>query len=81
MFDWFQEKEKQDPTIFLAWNEKIGKTFSDIKVKDLSSENGVDILIKKLITFFSKGTNQAAHLVYEKFETLQLHLNPKSHSS
>ena len=74
-------KEKQDPAIFLAWNEKIGQTCSDIKVNDLNSENGVDILIKKLISFFSKDTNQAAYLVYEKFETLQLHSNPKPHSS
>ena len=54
----------------MSLNEKIKKTCSDIKVKDLNSEDGVDILIKKLKSLFSKDTNQAAYLAY-KFESLK----------
>ena len=41
-------KDKQGPTIYLSLDEKIRKTCSDIKVKDLDSENGVNILVNKL---------------------------------
>lgn len=60
MFDF--EKDKQGPAIYLSFNEKIRKTCSDIKVKDLNYEDGVNILLKKLRSLFSKGTNQAAYL-------------------
>ena len=65
------EKEKQGQAIYLSLNEKIRKMCSDIKVKDLNSEDGVDILIKKLKSLFSKDNNQAACLVYDKFETFK----------
>ena len=48
------EKEKQGPAIYLSLNEKIKKTCSDIKVKDLNSEDGVDILIKRLNLYFQR---------------------------
>ena len=60
MFDF--EKDKQGPAIYLSLNEKIRKMFSDIKVKDLNNEDGVNILLKKLRSLFSKDTNQAAYL-------------------
>ena len=60
MFDF--EKDKQGPAIYLSLNEKIRKTCSDIKVKDLNNEDGVNILLKKLRSLFSKDTNQAAYL-------------------
>ena len=60
MFDF--EKDKQGPAIHLALNEKIRKTCSDIKVKDLNNEDGVNILLKKLRSLFSKDTNQAPYL-------------------
>ena len=42
------DKDKQGPTIYLSLDEKIRKTCSDIKVKDLNSENGMDILVNML---------------------------------
>ena len=60
MFDF--EKDKQGPAIYLSLNEKIRKMCSDIKVKDLNNEDGVNILLKKLRSLFSKDTNQAAYL-------------------
>ena len=60
MFDF--KKDKQGPAIYLSLNEKIRKTCSDIKVKDLNNEDGVNILLKKLRSLFSKDTNQAAYL-------------------
>ena len=55
------EKDKQGPAIYLSLNEKIRKTCSNIKVKDLNNEDGVDILIKKLTSLFSKDANQATY--------------------
>ena len=55
----------------MSLDEKIRKTCSDIKVKDLNSENGVDILVNKLKSLFAKDINQAAYLAYNKFETFK----------
>ena len=65
------EKDKQGPVIYLSLDEKIRKTCSDIKVKDLNSDDGVDILINKLKSLFAKDSNQAAYLAYDKFETFK----------
>ena len=65
------EVKKQGPAIYLSLDEKIRKTCSDIKVKDLNSEGGVDILINKLKALFAKDSNQAAYLAYDKFETFK----------
>ena len=65
------EKDKQGPAIYLSLDEKIRKTCSDIKVKDLNSDDGVDILINKLKSLFAKDSNQAAYLAYDKFETFK----------
>ena len=52
----------------MSLDEKFRKTCSDIKVKDLNSENGVDILVNKLKSLFEKDINEAAYLAYDKFE-------------
>ena len=65
------EKEKQGPAIYLSLDEKIRKTCSDIKVKDLNSQNGIALLIAKLKGLFAKDSNQAAYLAYDKFETFK----------
>ena len=65
------DKDKQGPTIYLSLDKKIRKTCSDIKVKDLNSENGVYILVNTLKSLFVKGNNQAAYLAYDKFETFK----------
>ena len=52
----------------MSLDEKIRKTCSNIKVKDLNSENGVDILVNKLKSLFAKDINEAAYLAYDKFE-------------
>ena len=65
------DKDKQGPTIYLSLDKKIRKTCSDIKVKDLNSENGVYILVNTLKSLFVKDNNQAAYLAYDKFETFK----------
>ena len=42
---------------------------SDIQVKDLKSDDEVKIQIKKLKSLFTKDTNQAAFLAYDKLES------------
>ena len=69
------DKDKQGPTINLSLDEKIRKTCSDIKLKDLNSDNGVDILVNKLKSLFTKDINQAAYLAYDKFETFKRHID------
>ena len=65
------DKDKQSPAIYLSLDEKIRKTCSDIKVKDLNSEDGVDILVNKLKFLFANDINQAAYLAYDKFKTFK----------
>ena len=65
------EKEKQDPAIYLPLNERIRKRCSTTKVKNINSEDGVDTLIKKLKSLFSKDTNQVAYLADDKFESFK----------
>ena len=48
------DKEKQGPVIYLSLDEKIRKTCSDRKVRDLNSEHGVDILVNNLKSLFAK---------------------------
>ena len=62
------EKDKQGPAIYLSLDEKIRRTCSDIKVKDLNSDDSVDILINKLKSLFAKDSNQAAYLAFETFK-------------
>ena len=65
------DNDKQGPTIYLSLDKKIRKTCSDIKVKDLNSGDGVNILVNKLKSLFAKDINQAGCLAYDKFETLK----------
>ena len=63
------DKDEQGPTIYLSLDEKIRKTCSDIKVKNLKNEHGVDILVNKLKSLFAKDVDQADYLAYDKLET------------
>ena len=65
------DKDKQGPAIYLSLDKKIRKTCSDIKVKDLNSEDGVDILVNKLKFLFPNDINHAAYLAYDKFKTFK----------
>ena len=65
------DKDKQGPAVYLSLDKKIRKTCSDIKVKDLNSEDGVNILVNKLISLFAKDINQATYLAYDKFKTFK----------
>ena len=69
------DKDKQGPAIYLSLGEKIRKTCSDIKVRDINSEDGVDILVNKLKSIFPKYINQAAYLAYDKSETFKRHID------
>ena len=62
------DKKKQGPEIYLSLDENIRKTCCDVKVKDLNSDDGVDILLCKLNSLFAKDINQAAFIAYDKFE-------------
>ena len=57
--EWFHEteiwqcltdlnKKKQGPAIYLSHDENIRKACCDINVKDLSSDNAVNILLREL---------------------------------
>ena len=48
------DKKKQGPAIYLFFDENIRKTCCDIKVKDLNSGDGVNILLCKLKSLFAK---------------------------
>ena len=47
------------------------KTYCDIKIQDLNSDNGVDIHLSKLKSLFAKEINQAEFIAYGKFEMLR----------
>ena len=65
------DKKKQGPAIYLSLDDKIRKMCSDIQVKDLNSDDGVEILITKLKSLFPKDINQATFHAYEKFESFE----------
>ena len=44
-------------------------------MKDLKSENGVDVLVNKLKSLFATDIIQAAYLAYDKFETFKRPIN------
>ena len=80
--DWFHEtknwqcltdleKDKQSPAIYPSLDEKIKKTFSDIKVKDLNSDDGVDLLINNLKSLFAKDSNETAYLADDSLKLLK----------
>ena len=62
------DKKKQVPAIYLSLDEYIRNTCCDIKVKDLNSDDGVDILLCKLKSIFAKDINLAAFIAHDKFE-------------
>ena len=62
------DQKKQGPEIYLSTDVNIWKTCSDIKVKDLNSDDGVNVLLWKLKSLFAKDMNQAAFIAYDKFE-------------
>ena len=62
------DQKKQGPGIYLSTDVNIWKTFCDIKVKDLNSDDGVNVLLWKLKSLFAKDMNQAAFIAYDKFE-------------
>ena len=47
-------KKKQGPAIYLSLDDKIRKTCSNIQVKDLNIDDGIDILITKSKSLFAK---------------------------
>ena len=65
------DKKKQGPAICLSLNDKIRKTCSDIQVKDLNSDDGVEIFITKLKSLFAKDINHVTFLAYDKFESFK----------
>ena len=60
------DKKKQGPAIYLSLDENI--TVVVIQVKDLNSDDGVNILLCKLKSLFAKDINQAAFIAYDKSE-------------
>ena len=55
-------------SIYLSLDENMRKTYCDIKIQDLNSDNGVDILLSKSKSLFAKEINQAEFIACGKFE-------------
>ena len=62
------DNNKQAPAIYFSLDENIRKICCDMKVKDLNSDDGFDILLCKLKSLFAKDINQAAIIARGKFE-------------
>lgn len=71
MSNWLIKEEARTNNLFFFRYNKIRKICSDIQVKDLNEDDGVEILIKKLKTHFAKDTNQATFLAYGKFKSFR----------
>ena len=69
------DKKKQGPMIYLSLEGKARRLCSSIKIDDLSSDDGVDKLIKKLKELYDKDAEQLAFDAYEKFESFQRPIN------
>ena len=62
------EKKKRAPTVFLSLTGKAREAILELDASLLNTEDGLNVLIKKLDTLFQEDKNQAALLAYDKFE-------------
>ena len=61
------EVKKQGPAIYLALEGPARQACSNVDVKELHTENGVEIIIEKLKSLHAKYVIQAAFMAYDNF--------------
>jgi len=65
------EKKKLGPALFLSLFGSARAAAHEIKLEDLSKENGFETLLAKLDTLYLKDENNSAFEAYESFEKYQ----------
>ena len=67
------EVAKQGPAIYLSLPENICHDCADIAVKDLSTDGGMDPLVRKLRDLFAKDIDHLAFTAYEDSKLFKDH--------
>ena len=57
--------------MYLSLPDKIQKSCNDISVSDLNKDNGLNTLITKIETLYSKDTHALAYMGYDQFENFK----------
>ena len=65
------EEKKQGPVVHLSLPDKIRKSCNDISVSDLNKDNGLNTLITKIKTIYTKDINALAYMAYYQFENFK----------
>ena len=65
------EGKKQGPVVYLSLTDKIRKSCNNISVSDLNKDNGLNTLITKIKTLYSKDTHALAYMGYDQFENFK----------
>ena len=65
------DKKKQGPAIFLTLSGKAKEAILELEVAEISAEDGVEKIIKKLDSLYQEDKVQTAYEAYDKFEKFQ----------
>lgn len=65
------DKTKLGPALFLSLQGSARDAAHEVSVEDLSKENGIEILLKKLDELYLKDTDNAVFEAYDRFERYQ----------
>ena len=65
------DKCKQAPVIYLSLSGRDREACANLTKEELSTEDGVEVLLVKLRELYAKDKDQAMYEAYEKFETFR----------
>ena len=64
------EPKKQGLVVYLSLPDKIHKSWN-VSVQDLNKDDGLNVLINKIISFYAEDMNALAFMAYDKFENFR----------
>ena len=65
------EPKKQGPVVYLSLPDKIRKSCNDVSVQDLIKDDGLNVFINKIKSFYAKDMNALAFMAYDKSENFR----------
>ena len=65
------EPKKQGPVVYLSLPDKIRKSCNDVSVQDLNKDDGLNVFINKIKSFYAKDMNALAFMAYNKSENFR----------
>ena len=65
------EPKKQGPVPCSSLPGKIRKSCNDVSVQDLNKDDGLNVLINKINSWYAKDMNALAFMAYDKFDNFR----------